>query len=165
MPRLNLLHEELTHSIIGAFFDVYYELGFGFLEHVYVLSLTRELHRRGHEVGREVSVPIYFKREEIARQRLDMVVDGKVVIETKSNERLQPEAVRQLTGYLKATNLEVGLLLHFGPKPRFVRVIATNSTQRSPKSSSPRTPPLPRPLPREPLDIDADDADRGRQEI
>jgi GxxExxY protein len=165
MPRVKLLHEELTHSIIGAFFDVYYELGFGFLEHVYVASLTRELHRRGHQVGREVSVPIYFKGEEVARQRLDMVVDAKVVIETKSNERLQPEAVRQLTGYLKATSLEVGLLLHFGLRPRFVRVVATNSTRRSPKSFSPPTPLLPRPLPRDPLDIDVNDAERGEQEI
>jgi GxxExxY protein len=165
MPRVKLLHEELTHSIIGAFFDVYYELGFGFLEHVYVSSLTRELHRRGHQVGREVSVPIYFKGEEVARQRLDMVVGAKIVIETKSNERLQPEAVRQLTGYLKATNLEVGLLLHFGPGPRFIRVVATNSAQRSPKSSSPPNPPLARLLPREPLDIDASDTGRGGREI
>jgi GxxExxY protein len=61
MPRINLIHDRLTHSVIGAFFDVYNTLGFGFLEHVYVASLTRELRNRGHEIGREVSVPVFYK--------------------------------------------------------------------------------------------------------
>ena len=87
-----LIHEPLTRSIIGAFFEVYRVLGFGFLEHVYVASLTRELHSRGHEVAREVSVPVFFKGEEVARQRLDLIVDSKVVIEVKSTESLHAAA-------------------------------------------------------------------------
>ena len=143
MGRIKLIHETLTHSVIGAFFEVYYALGFGFLEHVYVASLTRELHNRGHDVGREVSVPVFYKGEQVAHQRLDMVVDGIVVIETKSTNTLHQGAVRQLSGYLRATRLEVGLLLHFGPRPRFVRVVCTNSDWRDPNIPSPPGPLLP----------------------
>lgn len=149
MARSKLIHEPLTYSVIGAFFEVYHTLGFGFLEHVYVSSLTRELRRRGHEIGREVSVPIFYKDEEVARQRLDMIVDGKLVVGTKSGERLHNEAIRQLSGYLRATNLEVGLLLHFGPRPQFFRVVCTNPDLRGQKIPSPPDPHLPQ-LPREP---------------
>ena len=80
MGRVTLIHERLSYSVIGAFYEVYYTLGFGFLEHVYVASLTRELQDRGHQVGREVTVPIFYKGEEVARQRLDMIVDQKLVV-------------------------------------------------------------------------------------
>src|SRR5258705_1354125 len=60
MTRVRLIHDRLSYSVIGAFFEAYHTLGFGFLEHVYVASLTRELHHRGHEIGREVSVPILY---------------------------------------------------------------------------------------------------------
>ncbi len=149
MSRIELIHEGLTRSVIGAFFEVSRTLGFGFLEHVYVASLTRELHDRGHEVGREVSVPVLYKGEEVARQRLDMIIDGKVVVEIKSTRILHEGSVRQVANYLRATNLELGLLLHFGPRPRFYRVICTNSTLRTPNNSSPRFPPPPR-FPRTP---------------
>ena len=88
MSRIELIHEGLTRSVIGAFFEVSRTLGFGFLEHVYVASLTRELHDRGHEVGREVSVPVLYKGEEVTRQRLDMIVDGKLIVEIKSTRIL-----------------------------------------------------------------------------
>ena len=65
MARVGLIHDRLTHSVIGAFFEVYHTLGFGFLEHVYVASLTRELHNRGHNVGREVSVPVLYKGKKL----------------------------------------------------------------------------------------------------
>ena len=149
MSRIELIHEGLTRSVIGAFFEVSRTLGFGFLEHVYVASLTRELHDRGHEVGREVSVPVLYKGEEVARQRLDMIIDGKVIVEIKSTRILHEGSVRQVGNYLRATNLELGLLLHFGPRPRFYRVICTNSTLRTRNKSSPRFPPPPR-FPRTP---------------
>lgn len=140
MPRTRLIHERLTHSVIGAFFEVYHTLGFGFLEHVYVASLTRELCDRGHDVRREVSVPVLYKGEEVARQRLDMIVDGKLIVETKSTRALHEGAARQVANYLRATNIEVGLLLHFGPQPKFYRVICTNQVARDPKNSLPRVP-------------------------
>lgn len=144
MARVKLIHERLTHSVIGAFFEVYYTLGFGFLEDVYIASLTRELHARGHGVGREVSVPVLYKGVEVARQRLDMIVDGKLIFETKSTRTLHEGAVRQVANYLRATSIELGLLLHFGPQPRFYRVIASNSGMPDPKNPLPRVPPLPR---------------------
>lgn len=149
MTRITLAHERLSYSVIGAFFEVYYTLGFGFLEHVYVASLTRELKDRGHDVRREVSVPVLYKGEEVAHQRLDMIVDHKLVVETKSTRALHDGAVRQVENYLRATTLELGLLLHFGPQPRFYRVIATNPRMPDPKSLFPRVPSLPR-VPRNP---------------
>jgi GxxExxY protein len=132
MTRGDLMHERLTHSVIGAFFDVYNTLGFGFLEYLYVLALERELLTRGHRVGREVWVSVLYKGDELGKQRLDMVIDETLMVETKSMHDLPKAATRQLYNYLRATGLEVGLLLHFGPEPRFYRVICRNS-QRSKK--------------------------------
>jgi len=149
MARTQLIHDRLTYSVIGAFFEVYYTLGFGFLEHVYVAALTRELQHRGHEIGREVSVPVLYKGGEVARQRLDMIVDHKLVVETTSTRSLHDGAVRQVANYLRATSLELGLLLHFGPQPRFYRVICSNPDTPSTKTSFPRDPHFPR-VPRNP---------------
>jgi len=121
----NLIEEELTASIIGAFYEVYNTLGFGFMEHIYVMALERELRARGHHVERELSVRVMYKGELLSSQRLDMVVDGKVIVETKSTFDLHKAARRQLHNYLKATNLGVGLLLHFGPTASFYREIRT----------------------------------------
>jgi GxxExxY protein len=117
-----LAFEKLTFSIIGAFFEVYNHLGHGFLEHLYLTALERELIARGHRVAREVNVPVFYKGEQIGWQRLDMIVDETLVIEGKSTTELPKEAKRQLYNYLKATRLEVGLLLHFGPEPKFYRL-------------------------------------------
>jgi GxxExxY protein len=131
MPRHRLLEAALTESVIGAFFDVYNTLGFGFLEHVYVMALERELRARGHSVGREVSVRINYKGEELTSQRLDMIIDGKLVVETKATERLNRLAPRQVYNYLKATHLEVGLLLHFGQRPAFYRLVFRDSNRKA----------------------------------
>jgi GxxExxY protein len=98
----------LARTRAEAFFEVYRALGFGFIETVYVAALIRELQSRRHKVDREVSVPIFFKGEQVARQRLDMIVDGKLVIETKSTETLHPSAIRQLTSYLCQANSPIG---------------------------------------------------------
>ena len=127
MVRRVLIHEALTHSIIGAFFEVYNTLGFGFLEHLYVMALERELRTRGHRIGREIWVPVRYKGEELGKQRLDMIVDEKLVVETKSTYELHRAAERQLYNYLRATKLEVGLLVHFGPQPKFYRVVSRSS--------------------------------------
>jgi GxxExxY protein len=120
-----LVEEDLTRSIIGAFFEVYNELGFGFLEHVYVMALERELLARGHRVGREVGVRVFYKGDELAVQRLDMIVDEKIVVEIKSTYELHKAAQRQLFSYLRGSRLNVGLLFHFGPEPKFYRQICT----------------------------------------
>ena len=129
--RASYPEEQLTRSIIGAFYEVYNTLGYGYLEHVYVMALERELRARGHRVAREVGVMILYKGEELVQQRLDMVVDSRVVVEAKSTELVHPSAKRQLTNYLKGTGIEVGLLLHFGPEPKVHRAIFTRARPRS----------------------------------
>jgi GxxExxY protein len=124
--RAKLIEEELTYSAVGAFYEVYNWLGFGFHEHVYAKALERELRERGHEVAREVGVMVMYKGEELSVQRLDMIVDSKLVIEIKASYELHPAAGRQLYAYLRATKLEVGLLLHFGPEAKFYPQICPN---------------------------------------
>ena len=126
MPRKVLVEEALTYSVIGSFFKVYNRLGFGFLEHLYVMALERELLARGHRVAREMGVRVFYEGTELGIQRLDMVVDEKLVVETKSTFDLHKAAQRQVYNYLKATNLEVGLLLHFGPRPSYHRLYSPN---------------------------------------
>lgn len=124
MPRRRLIHAELTESVIGAFYEVYNILGFGFLEHIYMAALELELRARGHQVDREVWVTVTFKGVPIGKQRLDMVVDGKVIVEAKSTYDLRPGVLRQLQNYLCATHLQVGLFLHFGTEPKFYRMVS-----------------------------------------
>jgi GxxExxY protein len=123
MAHDELLEERLTHSIIGGFFDVYNALDFGYLEQAYVAALELELRDRGHRVEREVGVVVRYKGRAVAQHRMDMVVDGRVVVEAKSTQELHPVSARQLYSYLRASGLSVGLLLHFGPKPYFRRII------------------------------------------
>ena len=137
--RSDLIEKELTGSIIGAFYHIYNQLGYGFLEKIYAEALTRALRRRGHLVEREVSIPIYCDGEVVGLQRIDMLVDSKVIVENKSTYMLSDADHRQLTSYLTASEIQVGLLLHFGPEPDFYRVVCT----RSPKRPDPRNPQLP----------------------
>jgi GxxExxY protein len=132
-----LLEEALTHSVIGAFYDVHRALGFGFREQIYALALERELVGRGHRVDREVAVMVYYRGEPLTRQILDMIVDGKLILEIKSTELLHPSATLQLFSYLCATDVEVGLVLHFGRDAKFRRVICENRLKRHrPQSTS-----------------------------
>lgn len=119
-----LLEAELVRSIVGAFFAVFnYFGGGGMCESAYIGALEYELTLRGHKVDREVSVPVYYKGKLVARQRLDMLVDDKVIVESKASERLAASAGPQLVGYLRATKFQVGVLLHFGPHPKFYRFV------------------------------------------
>jgi len=136
VARVELYEGELTHSVIGAFYEVHTNLGFGFLERFYVMALERELLERGHRVAREVSVNVLYKGQELGSQRLDLIVDEKLVVETKATSDLHKSATRQLYNYLKATNLELGLVLHFGPEAKFYRVICRNR-RKNPEHPAP----------------------------
>ena len=127
---IGLVDETLTRSVIGVFFEVYNTLGYGFLEHIYKAALDRELRARGHRVAREVSVTVLYKGAELASQRLDMLIDDRLVVEVKSRSDRPEIGSAQLFNYLRATNLEVGLLLHFGPRPSFKRILCLNSWHR-----------------------------------
>jgi GxxExxY protein len=136
MPNSKLIEAELTGSVIGAFYEVYNTLGFGFLEHLYVMALERELLARGHRVARELGVRVEYKGEVLGFQRLDLVVDETLVVEIKSTYDLNKAAKRQLYNYLRATSFEIGLLLHFGPTAKFHRLVAQNAKQLSAESAS-----------------------------
>ena len=124
MSEDHLFERRTTGAIIGAFYEVYNRLGFGFLEHVYSLAL-------------EVVVTISYKGKPLATQRLDMVVDNKVVVENKSTYVLPPFTKRQILNYLKASTMEVGLVLHFGPAARFYRIIQTHRPSGDSSNSGP----------------------------
>jgi GxxExxY protein len=137
MEKQHLTHEQLTRSIIGAFYAVYNALGYGFLENVYVRALEIELRARGHRLAREFAVTVYYRGDRLIQHRLDLLVDGLIVLEVKSTSKLDADAMRKVPNYLKSTDLEVGLLLHFGPKPKFYRYIHSNSHKlRSPQALS-----------------------------
>jgi GxxExxY protein len=112
----HLIESELSRSIIAAFYAVYNYFGYGFAEVVYAAALE-------YEVERELAIQIYYEDRIVAWQRLDMVVDGKVIVEVKATERMAPYAERQLRNYLRATEHRVGLLLHFGPEPKVHRLV------------------------------------------
>ena len=143
MPPGDLVEEALTYSVIGAFFEVYNTLGFGFLEQFYVAALEWELRARGHRVARQVRVRVMYKGVELGQQRLDMVVDERLVVEVKSTAQLHKHAPRQVYNYLKGSQLEVGLLLHFGPEPAFYRLISSNALSSAQSASSAEPLPLP----------------------
>ena len=132
--KRSLILEPLTRSVIGAFYEVYNRLGFGFLESIYMNALERELRARGHRVAREVWVTVYYRREAVGCQRSDMVVDEQLIVEGKATLELRKDVRRQIYSYLHSTHLEVGLILHFGPEPRFYRVICTNKLRVSAES-------------------------------
>ena len=127
---IELIEGALTRAIIAAFYEVFNTLDFGFLEHVYKNALEKELIAAGHRVDREVRVVVYYKGEPIALQIIDMIVDGKVVVEVKSGAEVRPAWGRQLQNYLRATDLEVGLLLHFGLEAKFYRVVELRSRKQ-----------------------------------
>ena len=108
-----------TRAIIGGFYAVYSELGFGFLESIYARALQQVLTERGMHVDREFPAPVFFRGQRLGVHRVDMLVDRRIIVEIKSAEFLAPTAKRQLRNYLTALNLNVGLILHFGPKPEF----------------------------------------------
>ena len=120
-----LLEHERVQSIIGAFYEVYNYFRFGLAESVYAGALELELLGRGHDVAREVSISFYYKGRHVGWQRLDMLVDQKIIVENKATEKLPPIALPQLIGYLRATPYEVGLLLHYGPQAHFEKRVDT----------------------------------------
>jgi GxxExxY protein len=126
----HLLEWETTGPIIGAFRTVHRTLGFGYREHIYSLALARELTASGHRVEREVGVMVYYRGEPLARQTFDMVVNDRVIVESKAMEFLPLGSTEQLFSYLCSTNIEVGLLLHFGRTANFYRVICENHLKR-----------------------------------
>ncbi len=124
------LHSELTEKIIGVFYHVYNELGYGFLEKVYQNAMYLELKSRGFEVEAQKKIVVHYKGIEVGEYYADLVVDGLVILELKAVEVLAIEHENQLVNYLRGTDKEVGLLLNFGIKPQVSRKIFTNDRKK-----------------------------------
>ena len=120
-PSATVVERQLSHDIIGCFFDVYNELGFGFVELLYSRALEITMHQKGLRVERECPIIVRFRGQQIGFHRIDMLVERRVIVEIKSTERLAEVARRQLRNYVKALGLGLGILLHFGPAPHFYR--------------------------------------------
>ncbi len=117
-----LVARELTGKIIECFLIVYNELDIGMLRGVYRNALQVELSRHGLHSRSEVPINVIYQGVEVGFFRMDLLVEGTVAVEVKATDVLPPIAKRQLLNYLRVSNLDVGLLLHFGPEPRFHRL-------------------------------------------
>jgi len=119
-------HHELTKIIIGVFYQVYNELGHGFIESVYENALCIALRENGLEVHQQIAIPVWFHGQKVGDFDSDLMVNKIVLLELKVARSIEQAHVAQLLNYLKATRIEVGLLLNFGPRPEFKRVVFGN---------------------------------------
>jgi GxxExxY protein len=122
----SLLHKSITDAILKVYYDVYNELGYGFLEKVHQNAMYFELKSQGYKVEAQKQIKVYFKKQLVGEYYADLLVEDKVIIELKATELIMNVHVAQIMNYLKATPIEVGLLLNFGEEPEFKRLIYTN---------------------------------------
>jgi len=127
---VGLIHEQLTEQVIGAFFSVHRELGYGFLESVYEVSLFHTIADIGLEVRRQIPLDVWFRRRRVGLFKADIVVESAMIVELKAARNLVSSHEAQLLNALRATNIEVGILLNFGQKPTFKRLVFSNTRKR-----------------------------------
>src|ERR1051326_82167 len=119
-------HSAITDKIIKVFFEVYNELGHGFLESVYERSLEIALSSLDLKVCRQIQIPVWCREQPVGDFTADMLIADCVLLELKAARALDSSHQAQLLNYLRATEIEVGLLLNFGLKPEFKRLIFDN---------------------------------------
>ena len=124
-------HKDVTDKVLACFFEVYKELGPGFLESVYERALAVVLGQAGLSVAVQQEVTVYFRGGPVGAFRTDLIVADKVVVELKAAKTVEPAHEAQLLNYLRATEYEVGLLLNFGPRPQFKRLAFSNDRKRA----------------------------------
>jgi GxxExxY protein len=122
-----ILHKELSESILKVFYEVYNELGYGFLEKVYQNAMYLELKSQGFKVEPQRQIKVYYKNELVGDFFADLLINDVIILELKACESLVKAHYVQTLNYLKATNIEIGLLLNFGEKPEIKRLIFTNN--------------------------------------
>ena len=127
-----LKHELLTSKIIAVFYEVYNELGHGFLESIYEDAMEIALKDAGLVVQRQLRIPVYFRGRLLAEHRADLMVEGAVIVENKCARAFDAAHEAQLLHYLRATNVEVGLLFNYGIKPEFRRLVFDNERKKLP---------------------------------
>jgi GxxExxY protein len=126
MSNENYLHSELTEKIISGFYHVYNKLGYGFSERVYENALSNTLRKNGVKIVQQTPIIVYFEGEVVGDYLADIIADDVVIVELKAVEELHSKHEAQLLNYLKATSIEVGLLLNFGVKPEIRRKVLSN---------------------------------------
>ena len=126
MEMNELLHKELTGAILKLYYEVYNELGYGFLERVYQNAMYYELKANGYKVEAQKRITVLYKDIIVGEYFADLVVDDCVILELKAVESLAKEHHNQIINYLRGTDCEVGLLLNFGKKPEFIRRVYEN---------------------------------------
>lgn len=125
-----MLHEELTNKILKAFYTVYNTLGYGFLEKVYENAMMIELKKMGLNGSKQIPIKVFYDEFKVGDYYADIIVEDLIILELKAMERISENHEYQLINYLKATEIEIGLLLNFGEKPEFKRKIFTNDRKR-----------------------------------
>ncbi len=121
-----MLHRDVTAKIIRAFYNVYNELGFGFLEKNYENAMSIEFTKMKVKFKTQEPITVYYHDQQIGIYFADMIVEDKVVVELKACSDLATSHEVQLLNYLRATRMEVGMLLNFGETPVFKRKLFTN---------------------------------------
>jgi GxxExxY protein len=125
-----LKHADVTEKIIGIFYDVYNELGYGFLECVYEESLVIALYEAGLTANRQIPLPVWFRCHKVGEFRADLLVEKCVLLELKTARSLDTAHEAQLLHYLKYAEIEVGMLLNFGARPQFRRLLFDNERKK-----------------------------------
>lgn len=126
-------HSDLTERIIAAFFKVYNTLGWGFLEKVYHNALEIELKEQGLQASPKAQIKVYYRGVEVGEYFADFLVEGCVIVELKSVERLAEEHHAQFLNYLRATDIDIGILLNFGRRPEVKRKVLETARHRPPE--------------------------------
>lgn len=135
----DLKHKDVTDGIIQAFYHVYNKLGYGFLEKVYENALSHELRRRGFDAATQKPIAVWYENVTVGEYFADLIVNECVIVEMKCGVSINPAHEAQLVNYLKATGIEVGLLLNFGPRPQFKRKVFSRSSSDIGTVSYPRS--------------------------
>ncbi|WP_396141819.1 GxxExxY protein [Flavobacterium sp.] len=128
---MNLLHKNITDIILKSYYKVYNNLGYGFLEKVYENALLYELRNHGLNCEKQKPIKVYYEQIQVGEYYADIIVDECIILELKAAESIAEEHEFQLINYLKATEIEIGLLLNFGKNPEFKRKIFTNNKKIS----------------------------------
>lgn len=122
-----LLHAELTEKVIGVFYEVYNDLGYDFLESVYENAISIALSEAGSSVARQRPMEVWYRGSQVGDFRANIIANDVVLLELKTAKSIDLAFERQTLNYLKATNLEVALILNFGPSAQFRRLVFENS--------------------------------------
>lgn len=128
---MDLLHKEVAEKVIKAFYKIYNTLGYGFLEKVYENAMAIELQKMGFEIKCQYPITVYYENEIVGEYYADIIINDIIVLELKAANALLEEHECQLINYLKATEIELGLLLNFGKEAEYKRKVFMNKYKKS----------------------------------